>query len=92
MLFLKQALILPFLCHKSATTCQIDSYEVSNSKLRLDLCNCVKTEMIESTAPPQYLYKRSTLFGTRSRMQNVVKINLFPSSSQRKEYEEILFS
>ena len=53
MLFLEQPLILPFLCHKSATTCQIDSYKVSNSKLKPDLCSSVKTEMIESTAPPQ---------------------------------------
>ena len=53
MLFLKQPLILPFLCHKSATTCQIDSNKVSNSKLKLDLCNCVKIEIIEPTAPTQ---------------------------------------
>ena len=45
--------ILPFLCHKSATTSHIDSYEVSNSNLKHDLCNYVKTEIIESTAPPQ---------------------------------------
>ena len=50
---LKQPLILPFLCHKSATTCQIDSYKVSNSKLKPDLCNCVKIEIIEFTTPPQ---------------------------------------
>ena len=53
MLFLKQPLILPFLCHKSATTCQIDSYKVSNSKLKPDLCNCEENEIIESTNPPQ---------------------------------------
>ena len=53
MLFLKQPLILPFLCHKSATTCQIHSYKVSNSKLEPELCNSVKTMIIESTAPPQ---------------------------------------
>ena len=53
MLFLKQALILPFLSHKSAATCQIYSNKVSNSKLKLDLCNYVKTEISESTAPPQ---------------------------------------
>ena len=50
MLSLKQPLILPFLRHKSATTCQIDSNKVSNSKLKLDLC---KSEIIESTAPPK---------------------------------------
>ena len=52
-LFLKQPLILPFLCHNSATTCQIDSYKVSNSKLKADLCSSVKIKTIESTAPPQ---------------------------------------
>ena len=44
-LFLKQPLILPFLCHKSATTCKIGSNKVSNSKLKSDLCNCVKIEI-----------------------------------------------
>ena len=53
MLFLKLTPILPFLCHKSGTMCQIDSYKVSNSKLKLDLCNCGKIEMIESKAPSQ---------------------------------------
>ena len=50
MLFWQQPLISPFPCHKSATTCQSDP----NNKLELDLCNYVKTEMIESTAAPQY--------------------------------------
>ena len=36
-LFLKQPVILPFLCHESATTGQSDSNKVSNSKLKLDL-------------------------------------------------------
>ena len=49
-------LILPFLCHKSATTCQIDLNKVPNSKLKLDLWNCIKTEIIETTAPPQKLF------------------------------------
>ena len=53
MLFLKQSFILPSLDHKSATTCQIDLYKVSNSNLKSDLCNCVKIEIMESTAPPQ---------------------------------------
>ena len=53
MLFLKQPPILPFLCHKSATTCQIDLYKVSNSKLKPDLCICIKTGIIEYTAPSQ---------------------------------------
>ena len=45
MLFLKQPLFMPFLYDKSATTCQIDSYKVSNFKLKPDLCNCVKTKI-----------------------------------------------
>ena len=62
--FLKQPRILPFLCHKSATTCHIDSYKVSNSKLKPDLSSCVKTEMIEPTTPPQQPYKQGTFFWT----------------------------
>ena len=57
MLFLKQPLIFPFLCNKSATIDQIDSNMVSNSQLKPDLSNCAKTAMIESTAPPQQLHK-----------------------------------
>ena len=53
---------LSFVCHKSATTLQIDSYKVLNSKLRTDLCNCVKTEVIKSTAAPQQPNKRGTIF------------------------------
>ena len=63
MLFLKQPLILPFPYHKSATTCQFDSNKVSSSKLKSDLCNGVKTEILESTAPPQQLQKRGSIFG-----------------------------
>ena len=51
--FLKQPLIVPFLFHKSGTTCQIDSYKVSNSKLKPDLYNSVKIKIIESAGPPQ---------------------------------------
>ena len=47
MLFWRQPLILPFLCHRASTTCQIDSNKVSKSKLKPYLCNCVKTETIE---------------------------------------------
>ena len=54
MLFLKQPLILPFLYHKSATTYQNDSYKVSNSKLKPELCDCVKTELIKLTASPRW--------------------------------------
>ena len=53
MLFLKQPLILPFICHKSPTTFQIHSNKVSSSKLKPDLCHCVKNEMIEPKALPQ---------------------------------------
>ena len=42
MVFLMQQLSLPFLYHKLAITCQIDSGKVLNSKLKPDLCNCVK--------------------------------------------------
>ena len=66
MLFLKQPLTLPFLCHKSATTSQIDSYNVSNSKLKPDLLSFVKTEITEPTALLQQQHKRGTNFiGTR---------------------------
>ena len=57
MLFLKQRkqppIILPFLGHKSATMCQIDSNKVPNSKLKPDLCNYGKSEITDSTSPPQ---------------------------------------
>ena len=53
MQFLKQPLILTFFRHKSATTCQIDSSKVSNSQLDFDLCNCAKTDIIESKGLPQ---------------------------------------
>ena len=53
MLFLKQPLILLFLCHKTETICQIDSKKTSNAKLKIDLCNGMTTKIIESTAPSQ---------------------------------------
>ena len=62
MLFLKQPLILHFLRHKSATTCQIDSYEVSKFESKLDLCKCVKCEIIESMASLQQQHKWGTIF------------------------------
>ena len=64
MLFLKQPVISPFLYHKSATTCQIASYKVANSKLKPDLCNCVKTDIIASTGPPQQRKNGVQFFGT----------------------------
>ena len=64
MLVSEQPLILPFLYHKSATTYQVGSYKVSNSMLKSDLCNCVETEISESTAPPQLPHKRGTVLGT----------------------------
>ena len=65
MVFFKQTLCLPFLCHKLATMGQIDSYKVSNSKLKPDLLNCEKGEIIESIAPPQQQHNRAQLFGHR---------------------------
>ena len=55
MLFLKQPLIVSFLCHKSATTSHIDSNKVSNCSLKPNLCNSAKTEITENTASPQQL-------------------------------------
>ena len=62
MLFLEQPLTLTFLSHKSATTCQIDSYEVSNSKLKPDLCSSVEIKIIESAALSQQPCKWGTIF------------------------------
>ena len=62
MLFLKLSLILPFLCHKSATMCRIDSNKVSNPKLNPDPCKCAKIEIIESTAPSQQPNERGMMF------------------------------
>lgn len=39
---LKQPTILPFLCHKAAITCQLDSNKVSTSKLKPDSCKYLK--------------------------------------------------
>ena len=61
-LFLKQLLILPFLYHKSATMYQTDSYTVSNSKLKPDLCNYAEPKIIEPTAPLQKQHKRGIIF------------------------------
>ena len=77
MLFLKQPLILPFLYHKSATTCQVDSYKASNSKLKPDLCNCVKTEIIESMDPPKQSRKLGTIFGTPCRYFKTSSLNQY---------------
>ena len=62
MLFLKQPLILPFLCHKSATSSPIDSCKVSNSDFKPDVENHVKIEIIEPTAPPQHPHKLCRIF------------------------------
>ena len=62
MLFLKQRLVLPFLCNRSTTVGQIESSMVSNFKLKPSLRNCVKMEIIEPTSPPQQLHKRGTIF------------------------------
>ena len=42
MLFLKQPLVLPFMCHKTAITAQNDSNEVLNFKLKPTPCSDVK--------------------------------------------------
>ena len=65
MLFLKQQLISPFHRHKLATTYLIDSNKVSKPNLKPDQCNCIKIEIIESAAPPQWPHKQGTnIFGT----------------------------
>ena len=72
MLFLKQSLILPSVCHKSVTNCQIGSNNVSNSKLKPDLCNCVKSEMIEAIAPPQVIWSIESLGSCIPLLENEV--------------------
>ena len=62
MSFLKQPIMQPFLCYKSATIGQIESNMVSNSKLKSDLCSSVITKIIESTAHPQQPRKRGSIF------------------------------
>ena len=62
MMFLEQPLIMPFLCQESATTCQIDSNKVSNSKLKHGLRDCVKIDKIEFIPPPQHPHKLGTIF------------------------------
>ena len=79
----KQPLILPFLCHKSSTTYQIDSYQVSNSKLKIDLCNCVTIKTIESTAPPQQPLKWSTIFETPCRVPQHFPFSALDAESER---------
>ena len=44
-------------CIMSTTIGNIESNNVSNCKLKPDLCNCVKNEAIISTASPQYAVK-----------------------------------
>ena len=62
MLFLKGLLTLHLLCHKSATTFQIDSYNASSVNLKPDLYSPVRTGMTESIAPPQQPNKRDRFF------------------------------
>ena len=61
LLFSKQPLTLPSLCHKSVTTSQTDSYKVSNSTVKPNLCNCIKSKMTQSTEPPQQPHKQGTI-------------------------------
>lgn len=69
--FLKEQ-IVSFLCYKSATiNCQIDKNKASNSKLKLDLCSCVRTEIINAIAPPHQPHKCGTFFGTSYRFKLV---------------------
>ena len=49
-----------YLAFSLLTTSQIDSNKVLKSKLKPDLCKCVKTEIIESMTPPQQRHKRGT--------------------------------
>ena len=42
----------------SARTCQMAQTRYQTCKLKPDLCNCVKTEIFEYTAPSQQPYKR----------------------------------
>ena len=49
--------------NKCATTCQIDSYKVSKSKLKPDQCNCKETGMVISKAPLQQLHKGAKFSG-----------------------------
>ena len=90
MLFLKQPHILPFLFRRSATTCPIDSNKVSNSRLKPDLCNCVKSGIVESTAPPQQPHKQGimfwdTLYIANKRINRIFqqKIQLIDLNSQK---------
>ena len=87
MLFLKQPLFLPFLCHRSATTCQIDSNKVSKPKLKLALSNptVYKTEIIESTAPAQQPRKRSAIFWDTPSYSVVSVVDNRPFSYSKKE-------
>ena len=77
---------LPFLCDKSATTCQIDLKKVPNSKLKPDLCNCAKTEMIESKAPPQQSHKRAhfLVHPVLIYESNTVQSDTFPFKAQNR--------
>ena len=60
---LKQShIFVSSLPYNSATMCQIDPYKVSKLKFKSDLCNSVKIEMIELTAPPQQPQKWGTIF------------------------------
>ena len=61
--FLTQPLMLPFICHKSATTDQIDLNKASNSKLKPDLCNSLKTEITVYAAPPQQPHVGTSCLG-----------------------------
>ena len=60
--FLKPSLILPFLCLNQQSFVRLNQTKVSNSTLKPDLCNFVKTEKINDKAPPQQPQKRGLIF------------------------------
>ena len=61
MQFLKQPFVLVFL-FSAINHCQIDSNKVSNPKLKSDLRNSAKIEIIEFTAPAQQPHKQGRIF------------------------------
>ena len=90
MLFLGQPLSLAFLYHRSGTICQIDLHKVSNPKLKPDLCNCLKTEIIESTVPPQQPYIRGTIFETSSTCVIFIDFLVVCLPTHRSDFLEIV--
>ena len=61
MLFLKQPLICLFSAINQQPRVILTQRRSQTLKLKLDLCNWVKTEITESAAPPQLPHKRGTI-------------------------------